>query len=67
MNSVGKLLMKRKRAMTINQIADAAFVSRSHAKNSVTSERDMYSWLPYGHYIKRSASKQGTKYQLVKY
>lgn len=67
MNAVGELLMKRKRAMTIDQIAEAAHVSRSHAKNSVTSYREKSQWIPLGHYIEWTPSKRGSKYRLARY
>ena len=64
MNTVGKLMLKCKKAMTIDEIADKTGVSYSHAKNSVTSWRDML-WLPRNKRIERQFTKKGTKYKVA--
>lgn len=60
MNTVGEVLLKRKRPMTISQIADAAGCSDSHAKNSVTSRREKSRWVPKGMKVVRETDEKGT-------
>ena len=64
MHRVQKVMERRKRAMSISQIANAADVSYSHAKNAVTSYRDMY-WVPLGKHIVREKKGGVNKYRLT--
>ena len=58
-------MLKRKRAMSIQDIMYSLWLSPSHIKNSLTSQRELSRWLPEGKMVVRTKKDGVNKYKVA--